>query len=167
MAARLAQANLAAKADIADFVKKTDFDNKLINLYKNITSNKTKHVLVSNELNELLEKVKVLWEKDYSFSFRRMLFTNDGVSENMSLCQPTPDALELKTDKVIDYVHNWKSKGAYTFKFTQLYTIFLNSTKLCGCGTGIKFNNRVLVVEQNIYACKIVFDNTMPTLYLT
>ena len=71
-----------------------------------------------------MEKVKLLWEKDYSFSFGRMLFTNDGGSQNMFLCQPTPDALELKTEKVIDYVHNWKSKGAYTFKFTQLYTIF-------------------------------------------
>ena len=27
--ARLAQAKLATKADIADFIKKTDFDNKL------------------------------------------------------------------------------------------------------------------------------------------
>ena len=39
------QANLASKNDIADFVKKTDFDNKL----KNVTSNK-------NELNELSKK---------------------------------------------------------------------------------------------------------------
>ena len=30
--ARLAQANLASKNDIANFVKKTDFDNKLRNL---------------------------------------------------------------------------------------------------------------------------------------
>ena len=49
--ARLAQANLASKNDIANFVKKTDFD-------KNVTSNKIKHVLVENELNELSEKVK-------------------------------------------------------------------------------------------------------------
>ena len=47
--ARLAQANLASKNDIANFVKKTDFDNKL----KDVTSNK-------NELNELSEKVKAI-----------------------------------------------------------------------------------------------------------
>ena len=40
-AARLAQANLIAK---------TDFDNKLISLNKTINSNKTKHLLVENEL---------------------------------------------------------------------------------------------------------------------
>ena len=34
-------------------MKKTDFDNKLKNLNKNVTSNKTKHILVENELNEL------------------------------------------------------------------------------------------------------------------
>ena len=38
----LAQAKLAAKADLADFVKKTDFDDKLKNLNKKVTSNKTK-----------------------------------------------------------------------------------------------------------------------------
>ena len=38
---RLKQANLASESDIANFVKKTNFDNKL----KNITSDK-------NELNE-------------------------------------------------------------------------------------------------------------------
>ena len=46
--ARLAQANLAIKCHIANFIKKTDFDDKLKNLNKNITSNKTKHVLVEN-----------------------------------------------------------------------------------------------------------------------
>ena len=40
----LAQANLASKGDIANFVKKTDFDDKLKNLDKDVTSNKTKHV---------------------------------------------------------------------------------------------------------------------------
>ena len=43
---RLAQANLASKTDIANF-----------------TSNKTKHVLVEKELNELLEKVKAMSTK--------------------------------------------------------------------------------------------------------
>ena len=51
MAARLAQENLASKSDIANFVKKTDFHNKLKKLNKNVTSNKTKYVLVENELN--------------------------------------------------------------------------------------------------------------------
>ena len=56
-AARLAQANLAGKNDIANFVKKTYFHNKLKNLNKKITSNKTKHALVENQLNELSKKL--------------------------------------------------------------------------------------------------------------
>ena len=50
--ARLKQANLASKGDIANFVKKTDFDNKL----KDVTSNK-------NELNSLSKKVKAISTK--------------------------------------------------------------------------------------------------------
>ena len=42
--ARIAQANLIAK---------TDFDDKLSNLNRKITSNKTKHVLVQNEFKKL------------------------------------------------------------------------------------------------------------------
>ena len=49
--ARLAQANLVSINDIANFVKKADFDNKLKRINKNVTSNK-------NELNELSKKVK-------------------------------------------------------------------------------------------------------------
>ena len=57
---RLAQENLASKNDIANFVKKSDFDDILKDLDKKFTSNKTKHILVENELNELLEKVKAI-----------------------------------------------------------------------------------------------------------
>ena len=45
-AARAAREHLASKSDIANFVKKTYFDDKLKDLYKDVTSNK-------NELNEL------------------------------------------------------------------------------------------------------------------
>ena len=52
-AARLAQANLATKSDITNFVIKTDFDKKLKNFNQEITSNKPKHLLVRNELKKL------------------------------------------------------------------------------------------------------------------
>ena len=51
--ARLKQANLASKDDIANFVKNTDFDNKL----KDVTSNKS-------ELNELSKKFKAISTKE-------------------------------------------------------------------------------------------------------
>ena len=46
--ARLAQANLASKIDIANFVKKTDFHNVLKNLNKNVTSNKKTYLFKIN-----------------------------------------------------------------------------------------------------------------------
>ena len=42
--ARLAQANL---------ITKTDFDTKLLSLNRKITANKSKHLLVENELKKL------------------------------------------------------------------------------------------------------------------
>ena len=54
---------MARKSDIANFVQKTDFGDKLKKVNKNVTSNKTKHVLVENELNELSEKFKAISAK--------------------------------------------------------------------------------------------------------
>ena len=44
-------------------MKKTNFDDKLKILNKNITSNKTKHGLTENELNELSKKVEAISTK--------------------------------------------------------------------------------------------------------
>ena len=63
MAETLKEAKLAAKSDIANFVKEIDFDEKLRNVNKKVTLNKSKHLLVENELNELSEKVKLLLTK--------------------------------------------------------------------------------------------------------
>ena len=50
---KLKQANLATKGDIAGFVKKADFDDKLkVKLKKKVTSKKSKHSLVKNELKK-------------------------------------------------------------------------------------------------------------------
>ena len=50
-ALRLKWANLVSKSDLVNLVNKTYFDEKLKNLYKKITSNKTKNVLVENEFS--------------------------------------------------------------------------------------------------------------------
>ena len=63
MTETLKEAKLAAKSDIANFVKEIDFDEKLRNVNKKVTLNKSKHLLVENELNELSEKVKLLLTK--------------------------------------------------------------------------------------------------------
>ena len=49
--ARLAQANL---------ITKTDFDAKLSSLNRKITQNKSKHLLVENELNKLKTLIQVI-----------------------------------------------------------------------------------------------------------
>ena len=54
--ARLKQGNLASNID--NFIKKADFDNKLLSFNKSINLNKTKHALVENELNELSKKLE-------------------------------------------------------------------------------------------------------------
>ena len=53
------ETKLATKADISDFAKKADFDDKLNNFNKKITLSRTKHGFVENESNKLSEKVKL------------------------------------------------------------------------------------------------------------
>ena len=67
----------------------------------------------------------------------------------MFVYRPIPNTLELKEDKGVGYVLSWKSKVIYTFKLMPLYTIFSISAKLSGYRTGIKFDNIILVVEEN------------------
>ena len=56
-ASRIGQVNLASKNDIAIFVKKTDFDDKLKDLNKKCTSNKTKHIETEKKIIYLTKKV--------------------------------------------------------------------------------------------------------------
>ena len=68
-AARLAQANLVAKADIDDFVEKRYFSNKLKNLNKKVTLNKTKNVETEKKLTDVINKVAQIPEKAMIFSW--------------------------------------------------------------------------------------------------
>ena len=49
----MAEENLASKNDIANFIKKTEFDVQVKDLNIKSTSNKTKRVLVENEFKKL------------------------------------------------------------------------------------------------------------------
>ena len=73
--ARLAQANLIAK---------TDFDAKLSSLNRKITSNKSKHLFVENEL----EKLKIFIGKSH--------FEEDG-TQNYLVFQPMHRYLRVNT----------------------------------------------------------------------
>ena len=88
---RLSQANL---------ITKTDFDAKLLNLNKKITSNKTKQVLVKNEF----KKLKTF---DSSYFIGKNCFEEDG-SQNYLVFQPIIRYLKIINTK---YISSWKSKG--------------------------------------------------------
>ena len=75
---RIAQANL---------VTKTDFDAKLLSLNRKITSNKTKHLLVENELN----KLKTF---DSSYFIGKSHFEEDG-THNYLVFQPIIKYFEI------------------------------------------------------------------------
>ena len=92
---RLAQANLLTK---------TDFDAKLSSLNREITSNKTNHLLVENELKKL---------KTFdSIYFRgKSHFEEDGV-QNYLVFKPIQRYFKRIVNVGNDnYVYYWKSKG--------------------------------------------------------
>ena len=58
------QDNLTNKTDIANFVKTANIINNLLSFDKRINSNKSKNMLVQDELNELSKKMKQYQQKD-------------------------------------------------------------------------------------------------------
>ena len=115
-AAILAQANLRSKNDIPNFVKKTDSDDKLKYLNKKITSNKTKHVLVENELSEPLEKVKAISTKRLTKGLRNTFsilneakYFSSGIFQNCLVFIPAKKYSKYFSGTT--RINFWKSKG--------------------------------------------------------
>ena len=90
--ARLTQANLVAK---------TDFDDKLSNLNRKVTKNKTDHLLVQNEL----KKLKIF---DLGYFIGKSHFEEDG-TQNYLVFQPIVRYFKFINNT--DYISSWKSKG--------------------------------------------------------
>ena len=61
--AKLKGADLASKNDTVDLAKNVDSYEKLKSIIKKVILNKSKHVLVENELNNLSEKVTLILTK--------------------------------------------------------------------------------------------------------
>ena len=82
---RLKQANLANKADIADFVEKSNFDAKFKKSKKKATSNKKNYAEAEKKLTDLINKVKQSYKEGYAFLLGRLYFTsNDGYQNFLS-----------------------------------------------------------------------------------
>ena len=105
--ARLAQANL---------ITKTDFDAKLSSLNRKITANKSKHLLVENELN----KLKTF---DSGYFIGKSHFEEDG-TQNYLVFQPM--YRYFKRIAGVDngnYIYYWQSKGLSDEKINSIRTL--------------------------------------------
>ena len=87
----------------ANLIIKTDFDAKLSSLNRKITQNKSKHLLVENELN----KLKTF---DSGYFIGKSHFEEDGV-QNYLVFQPIVRYFKVDTITNTSYVSSWKSKG--------------------------------------------------------
>ena len=96
---------------------KTEFDSKLSNLNRKITANKSKHLLVDNELN----KLKTFYS---SYFIGKSHFEEDG-TQNYLVFQPIIRYFKLTANT--DYISSWKSKGLSDENITPP-TEFDNST---------------------------------------
>ena len=104
-ALRLKRENLASKSDIANFVNKIDFANKL----KDVTSNK-------NELNELSKKIKAISTKGLTkdsinkFSILNgAKYFSSGIFQNYLVFRPTKKYIKYLTGTT--WIESWKSNG--------------------------------------------------------
>ena len=82
-------------------VTKTDFDDKLLDLNRKITKNKTDHLLVQNEL----KKLKIF---DLGCFIGKSHF-EEGGAQNHLVFQPIVSYFKLINNT--DYISSWKSKG--------------------------------------------------------
>ena len=129
---RLAQANL---------ITKTDFDAKLSSLNRKITSNKSKHLLVENEL----KKLKTL---DSSYFRGKSHFEEDDV-QNYLIFQPIKRYFKLNGK----YISSWKSKVLRKETITPYATSDNSLTPLTdyyGSKVRVKFNKGCLKQSNNL-----------------
>ena len=82
-------------------IAKTDFDAKLSSLNRKITANKSKNLLVENEL----KKLKTF---DSSYFIGKSHFEEDG-TQNYLVFQPLNKYFKLVANA--KYISSWKSKG--------------------------------------------------------
>ena len=138
MNAKLAQANS---------IKKTDFDAKLSSLNGKTTANKTKHLLVENEL----KKQKTF---DSSYFRGKNHFEEDGM-QNYLVFQPI--CRYFKWIVGLDsgnYIYYWKSKGLSDERINSIKTPDYGITpkwNYYGTKTRVEFNGSCLKQDKITY----------------
>ena len=140
---RLAQANL---------ITKTDFGAKLSSLNRKITKNKSKYLLVENELNEL----KTF---DSSYFIGKSHFGEDG-TQNYLVFQPMYRYFRLMTNT--SNILSWQSKGLSNESITPPNTNISPSIDYVGNKIRIKFNGSCLKESNKIsYTHKKILNITL------
>ena len=105
-----------SKNDIANFINKTDFDNKLLNFNKRVNLNKTEYLLIENEF-------KKLQTFDSSPFIGQSYFTNDGAQIYL-LFQPIHKTITTFSG-LPDIILECESKGLRYEKTEPPFTVFL------------------------------------------
>ena len=140
---RLAQANL---------ITKTDFGAKLSSLNRKITKNKSKYLLVENELDEL----KTF---DSSYFIGKSHFGEDG-TQNYLVFQPMYRYFRLMTNT--SNILSWQSKGLSNESITPPNTNISPSIDYVGNKIRIKFNGSCLKESNKIsYTHKKILNITL------
>ena len=112
---------------------KTDFDAKLSNLNGKITTNKTKHLLIENEL----KKLKTI---DSSYFIGKSHF-EDG-TQNYLVFQPLNKYFKLITNTLS--ILSWQSKGLSTENIDPPTTSLSPSINCVGNKIRVKFSGSCL-----------------------
>ena len=133
--ARLEQANLITTAD---------FDARLSSLHRKITANKTKHLLVENDL-------KKLKTSDSSYFIGKNHFEDD-CTQSYSVFQPMYRYFEIITDVGNgSWLYYWQSKGLSDERINSIKTLSYSITPnldYYGTKTRVEFDGSCLKQDK-------------------
>ena len=121
-------------------ITKSEFDSRLSSLSRKITSNKTKHLLVENELN----KLKTF---DSSYFIGKSHFEEDG-TQNYLVFQPLNKYFKLITNTLS--ILSWQSKGLSTENIDPPTTSLSPSINYVGNKIRVKFTGSCLKQSNKI-----------------
>ena len=137
-------------------MKKTDFDAKLSNLNRKITQNKSKHLLVENELN----KLKTF---DSSYFIGKSHFDEDG-RQNYLVFQPVNKYFKLITNT--SSILLWQSKRLSTENIDPPTTSlspsinhFGNKIRVKFYGSCLKQSNKLTRTHGKVANFYIVYES--------
>ena len=102
MEASTFNARLAAQTDL---IRKPEFDAKLKGISDRVTKNKTKHLLVENELKKLIDFTKTL---DLSYFWGKNYFEGNDGAKNELVFKTLQKHINLSN---VDQISKWKSKA--------------------------------------------------------